>query len=180
VATFVALLRGVNVGGKTLPMAGLRTSLGELGLEAVVTYLQSGNVVFDSDREADTLRTAIERRIAEDFGVAATVIMRTPAELELAAKRRPFGAAEQRLTGLHVVFLDARPAAGAAARLDPDRSPPDRFRLVGREVYLHLPNGAGRSKLTLDYIERCLGVYGTARNRRTLLELLALVRGRAG
>ena len=73
-----------------------------------------------------------------------------------------------------MVFLSDRPAANAVAGLDPERSPPDEFRVRGREIYLHLPNGSGRSKLTVDYFERRLGVAATARNWNTLIKLIAL------
>lgn len=175
-ATYVALLRGVNVGGKKLPMAGLRSALADLGLDEVVTYIQSGNVVFDSDLRAAELRPAIEKRIADEFGLAVTVILRTPAGLDQVVAHNPFGADEPVLSRLHVVFLEDVPAAGAEARLEPERSPGDRFELHGRELYLHLPAGVGKSKLTLDYIERRLGVRGTMRNWNTLLKLLALAR----
>lgn len=173
--TFVALLRGVNVSGRNaLPMAELRAALSALGLEDVTTYLQSGNVVFGSGGETPYLAAAVEQRIAEAFGLSIAVLVRTPAELRKTASRNPFLRDEPDLTKLHVVFLDVEPAASAQAKLDPDRSPPDRFSLHGREIYLHLPNGAGRSKLTIDYFERRLGVRATARNWKTLTKLIEL------
>ena len=78
---------------------------------------------------------------------------------------------------LHVAFLSKRPNAAAITTLDPDRSPPDAFAVDGREVYLSYPNGSGRSRLTLDYLERRLAVEGTARNWRTVQRLAALVGG---
>jgi uncharacterized protein (DUF1697 family) len=176
--TFAALLRAVNVGGRNkVSMPELKSLLASLGLEDVVTYVQSGNVVFRSptgDREEIAAR--IERQIAEAFGVRSTVLLRTPAELSAIADGNPFLKRESELSKLHIVFLGDRPAADAVARLDPERSPPDQFSVQGREIYLHLPNGAGRSKLTLDYFERRLGVDATARNWKTLLKLLALTR----
>ena len=175
--TFVALLRGVNVGGKNLiPMAELRALLSSLGFEEVETYIQSGNVVFRSPAgDADDLSARIEREIASVFGIAPAVLLRTPTELEAIAGRNPY-LGEANLSKLHVAFLDQSPAASVAAELDPGRSPPDEFTLSGREIYLHFPNGAGRSKLTIDYFERTLGVRATARNWNTLLKLLALCR----
>jgi uncharacterized protein (DUF1697 family) len=174
--TFVALLRGINVGGRNkVSMPELRSLLASLGLEDVVTYIQSGNVVFRSPT-ADRKRIAprIERQIAEVFGVKATVLMRTPAELAEIADGNPFLKGEAEHSKLHVVFLGGRPAADAVARLDPGRSPPDEFSVRGSEIYLRLPHGSGRSKLTLDYFERQLGLAATARNWNTLLKLLAL------
>jgi uncharacterized protein (DUF1697 family) len=175
--TFVALLRGINVAGKNkLVMAKLRSLLSSLGFEDVVTYIQSGNVVFRSpDGDADQISATIEREIATVFGMDPAVLLRKPSELEEIVERNPYRNRTD-LSKLHVVFLDRTPAASAPKALDPGRSPPDEFTLRGREIYLHLPNGAGRSKLTIDYFERRLGVRATARNWNTLLRLLALCR----
>jgi uncharacterized protein (DUF1697 family) len=171
----VALLRGINVGGKnTIPMSGLKSSLSSLGLEDVVTYIQSGNVVFRTTAGARAVADRIEQRIAKDFGVDVTVLLRTPAQLRAVARSNPFLGGEADLSKLHVVFLSGRPVASAVAELDPERSPPDEFSLLGREIYLRLPNGSGRSKLTIDYFERRLGLAATARNWNTLIKLIAL------
>jgi uncharacterized protein (DUF1697 family) len=174
---FVALLRGVNVGGKAkVPMGELRSSLSALGFEDVVTYIQSGNVVFRSpEGSADELAARIQNQIAKEFGVSPTVLIRTPAELRRIAKANPFESAGRDGSKLHVFFLSRRPAAKAVAGLDPDRSPPDEFRVKGREIYLLFPNGYGRTKLTIDYFERKLGVDATARNWNTLLKLIDLI-----
>jgi uncharacterized protein (DUF1697 family) len=173
---FIALLRGINVGGKgKVPMGNLKSSFSAMGFEDVVTYIQSGNIVFSCHPgDAKSLAARIERRIAKDFGVKTTVLLRTPAELEKIAGDNPFLRGKPDLSKLHVVFLDARPARNAVAELDPDRSPPDEFEVHGREIYLRLPNGAGRSKLTVDYFERALGLRATARNWKTLTKLLAM------
>jgi uncharacterized protein (DUF1697 family) len=102
------------------------------------------------------------------------VILRTAKELARVAGRNPFLDHEPQPSRLHVIFLDAEPARGAQSKLDPDRSPPDRFRVDGREVFVHYPNGMGRSKLTAAYVERQLGVRGTARNWNTVLKLVEL------
>jgi uncharacterized protein (DUF1697 family) len=173
--TLVALLRGVNVGGRnSVPMAGLRSVLEELGLEDVTTYIQSGNVVFRSHAPVRSLPATMERAIADAFGVRPTVVLRTPAELGAVVDGNPFPDTAR----VHVVFLERKPAAGAAGGLDPERSPGDAFALDGRELYLHLGNGAGRTKLTGDYLERTLGVRGTQRNWNTVVKLLELASGR--
>ncbi len=176
---YAALLRAVNLGshGK-LSMPALETALGELGLEDVATYIQSGNVVFRSDRPEKTLADEITRCIAETFGLETTVILRSAGELRRVAARNPFVGDEEQPSRLHVLFLDAEPAAAAVAKLDPDRSPPDRFGVDRREVYLHYPSGMGRSKLSPGYLERVLGVRGTARNWNTVLKLVELTAGR--
>jgi uncharacterized protein (DUF1697 family) len=174
--TLVALLRGINVGGKnTIPMSKLKSLLWSLGLQDVVTYIQSGNVVFRSPTgDARGIADDIERQIAKNFGVSVTVLLRTPAELRAVAGSNPFLSGEADPSKLHVVFLSDRPAVKAVAGLEPKRSPPDELSVRGREIYLHLPNGSGRSKLTIDYFERRLGVAATARNWNTLIKLIAL------
>jgi uncharacterized protein (DUF1697 family) len=176
--TFVALLRGINVGGKKMvPMPALRSLFSALGHADVVTYIQSGNVVFRTPgRKEKEIAVALEQEIAATFGISVTVLLRTPAELEAIAENNPFLEGKADISKLHVVFLAEPPAPKAATKLDPERSPPDEFRLRGREIYLHLPNGMGRSKLTIDYFERRLGVAASARNWNTLLRLLALAR----
>lgn len=172
-STHIALLRGINVGGKvTVPMAKLKTSFEALGFEDVVTYVNSGNVVF---RGTKPDAAAIEKRIAKDFGRDVSVLVRTPKQLEAVAKGNPFPQAEGKR--LHVYFLSGKPTAKAAAALDPDRSPPSEFKLSGREVYLHTPDGIGRTKLTIDYFERTLGVRATARNWNTVTKLRELAAG---
>jgi uncharacterized protein (DUF1697 family) len=179
--TFVALLRGINVGGRTIiPMAELRSSVSALGLQDVVTYVQSGNVVFRTHGGgARDLAASIEERVASDFGVGVAVLLRTPSDLRAVAEQNPFLARGEDPSRLHVMFLDREPAAEAATRLDPERSPPEEFALAGREMYLYLPNGAGRSKLTLDYFEKRLGVRATVRNWRTLTKLIELTEKRS-
>jgi uncharacterized protein (DUF1697 family) len=104
------------------------------------------------------------------------VVLRTGAQLAAAAAHNPFLVRGAETKPLYVVFLDRKPAAEAVKELDPDRSPGDRFSVVGREVYLDLTTGAGRTKLNLDYLERRLKVKGTARNWNTVLKLVELTR----
>jgi uncharacterized protein (DUF1697 family) len=176
--TFVALVRGINVGGKkVVAMADLRSALAELGLQDVTSYIQSGNVVFRAaSGDAAGLEGALERRIADAFGLDVRVVLRTRDELVAVVEGNPFVDSAD-LAQLHVAFLDREPEPGAVAELDPGRSPPDEFELRGREIYLRLPNGMGRTKLSGDYFERRLGVAVTARNWRTVLKLVELSAG---
>jgi uncharacterized protein (DUF1697 family) len=168
--TFAALLRGVNVGGRgKLSMPELVRAFESLGHEDVRSYIQSGNVVFRSSlSNATRVSSALEREIAASFGLETKVLLRTHPELEAIAASSPFDEA------VHVVFLERKPKAAAVAALDPDRSPGDRFEVAGREIYLSLASGAGRTKLTLDWLEQRLGVAGTQRNWNTLLKLVEL------
>lgn len=151
---------------------------GTLGHEEIASYIQSGNVVFRSGGgKAGEIGRELEEAIATRFGIAVTVILRTPEELRSIAAANPFPGAESEPSKLHVLFLERRPAAAAIAGLDPQRSPGDEFHPAGRELYLRFPEGSGRTKLTLDWFERRLGVKGTARNWNTLLKLIALTEG---
>ena len=165
----VALLRGVNVGGKgALPMAKLRAVADDLGYEDVTTYIQSGNVVADGPR--DLAPTTLERALDERFGVSARVVLRTPKDLRKLVEGHPFGSDT---SNTHVVFLAEKPAAGAGDELADRDVGGERFVLAGRDVYVHYPNGLGRAKLSTALLERHLGA-GTARNWRTVTKLLEL------
>jgi uncharacterized protein (DUF1697 family) len=168
--TYAALLRGVNVGGRgRLPMPALVEAFESLGHEDVRSYIQSGNVVFRSRAgDAGKVAAALEGMLSGQFGLQTRVLLRTHSELEAISAHSPFDEA------VHVVFLDGSPKPAAVARLDPDRSPGDRFEVAGREVYLSLASGAGRTKLTLDWLERQLGIVGTQRNWNTVLKLVEL------
>jgi uncharacterized protein (DUF1697 family) len=174
--SFAALLRAVNLGERNkVSMPRLRSLVSALGYDDVTTYVQSGNVVFRGPGgKADEISAAFERAIDEEFGLTIAVIIRTAGELRKVADRNPFLADERDPKKLQVLFLDRRPPAQAKRALDPDRSPPDRFELRGRELYLHRPAGSARSKLTIDYFERCLRARGTVRNWRTVMRLAEL------
>lgn len=173
----LVLLRGINVGGRALvPMAGLRSALSEEGLTGVRTHLQSGNVLADSGSEtAETLGRRVESVIEDRFGVTVRAITRTAADLADLERRNPFLGSGSPGSGVHTVFLAAAPDPRRIGDLDPDRSPRDRFQLSGREIFVHYPQGSGRSKLDLDYFERKLAVAGTARNWNTVSALLGMV-----
>lgn len=170
---YVALLRGLNVGGHNkLKMDALRAIAERCGYGNVQTYIQSGNVVFSATAQESALVAAIEAAIEETFALRVPVVVRSRAQLAAVAATSPFDGAAP--TAVHVAFLSGRPRAASVAALDPDRSPPDTFAVAGREVYLHYPNGSGRSKLTVDYLERVLGTRATARNWNTVTKLLTM------
>jgi uncharacterized protein (DUF1697 family) len=156
-------------------MVELASLFEALGHQDVVTHIQSGNVIFrSSGGDPKSLAAALEERLAAVFELQVAVLLRTTAELGEIVAANPFLEGREELPGLHVAFLDRVPLPEAAGRLDPGRSPPDEFRMCGREVYLRYPNGMGRSKLTIDYLERSLGVRATVRNWNTVTRLLEL------
>lgn len=175
-ARHVALLRGINVGGKNkLPMAALVDLFEAAGCRNVATYIQSGNVVFDATAPvARRVSEVITQALMETHGLRVPVVTRTAAELSAVAANNPF--APHDVSNVHVMFLQDTPDRKAVAGLDPGRSPGDIFIVQGREIYMHLPNGVGRSKLTNDYFDRQLRTVSTGRNWNTLLKLIELSR----
>jgi uncharacterized protein (DUF1697 family) len=176
---YVALLRGVNVGGKNrLPMKDLAALARGLGVENVQTFIQSGNVVFSASSElAKVFPDQLAAGIAERFGITSTVVLRSAAEMKKIVSENPFLAAGQDDGQLHVTLLKDRSSAAQVASLDPDRSPPDRFIVVGSDIYLHTPNGQANTKLTIAYFDSKLRTISTGRNWRTMVKLLDLLRG---
>lgn len=176
VATYVALLRGVNVGGKNkLPMRDLTAMFTLAGCEAVETYIQSGNVVFKAGAAlAARIPTLITSGIEERFGYRVPVVVRTVEELRDVVRGNSFLSAGVDAERLHVAFLADVPEGDRAAQLDPDHSPPDAFQVRGREIFLYCPNGLARTKLTNDYFDSKLATTSTVRNWRTVLALLTM------
>ncbi|MFH9422585.1 DUF1697 domain-containing protein [Streptomyces sp. NPDC017529] len=173
----IALLRGINVGGRNkFPMAQQREVFAALGHKDVTVLLQTGNIVFaDPGTPPGETARAIEARIADELGFPVPVLVRTRDELAAAVAANPFPQAEAEPKTLHVTFLSAEPARIAPLEaLDTGAYVPDRFRLAGRELYLWCPNGIGRSRLAEAVSRARLGVTATARNWNTVTKLLAL------
>ena len=174
--TYVALLRGVNVGGKNkLPMKDLVAMFSSAGCADPRNYIQSGNVVFRaSPRLASTVGEVIGARIEERFGFRPPLVVRSATALREVAGANPFLARGADPDSLHAAFLSVAPDAARVAALDPARSPPDEFVVRGDTVYLMLPNGVGRTKLSNSWLDTRLACVSTVRNWRTVLELLAM------
>jgi uncharacterized protein (DUF1697 family) len=174
-AVWIALLRGVNVGGHNrIAMAQLRALAEDLGHTKVRTYIQSGNLVFESRaRSAARIGRALEERMTAVTGVESPVVVRSRDELASVASANPFLARGEDVAKLHVVFLSRRGDPAKLASMDPSRYAPDEVRLVGREVYVYAPNGIGRSKL--GPLGARMGLAdGTMRNWRTVTTLLEM------
>jgi uncharacterized protein (DUF1697 family) len=172
---YVALLRGINLGGHNkVSMPDLRALFAALGAEDVATYVQSGNVIFKSADGPGELTDAIEKRIRRDLGLDVTILLRTRPQLAKVLARNQFADEGKEQAKLHVTFLAEKPDYARVRALDPERAEPDEFRVVGQEIYLHCPNGYGRSKLTNAYFEKRLGVAATTRNWKTVRKLAEL------
>jgi uncharacterized protein (DUF1697 family) len=164
---WVALLRGVNVGGKgKLPMTEFRALLEQLGCSAVKTYIQSGNAVFAAPKQ-DWLRFAavLEARILEGFGVKTRVLLRSAGELRETMEQCPFvGRADFSPTKLQVTFLERNPEESTVRQVLEMSAPFEEVQILGRVMYGYFANGVGQSKLPFAKVERALGMANTARN----------------
>jgi uncharacterized protein (DUF1697 family) len=177
--TYVALLRSVNVAGHgRLAMADLRETFVGLGYADVATYIQTGNVIFRSPtRGAKTLVAEIERQLAVDFGAAPDVILRTVPELAHVVATSPYPVRGADPSRHHVTFLASAPTKERLEAFRPPRSGRDELVVIGREVYVHTPDGYAETKLTGTYLERHLGVVSTTRNWNTVTKLNAMAGG---
>ncbi len=169
----VALLRGINVGGKNrLPMATLREIAHGCGYDDVRTYIQSGNLVLRSTESPQRVSERLRAAITDATGLTPAVMIRTRAEMQTVVDGNPYLARSDDPTHHHVVFGD-HGLEDALTEFDPDRYAPESATAVGRDVYLFLPDGMGRSKLAVD-VGRRKSLEGTARNWRTVTTLLAM------
>jgi uncharacterized protein (DUF1697 family) len=170
--TLIALLRGINVGGNNkLPMKELSALLTEMGLRDVRTYIQSGNVVFGCDlKNKATLAAKITAAIKAQHGFAPHILLLDAAELRKAMAGNPYPEAESEPRSLHLFFLDEVPRQPDLKALDAIKAGNERYKLTGKVLYLHAPDGVGNSKLAAR-AERLLGVAASARNWNTVCKL---------
>lgn len=176
-STHIALLRGINVGGKNLvPMSELRDLCAMLGLTGVRTLLQSGNLVFEgTKRRGSALEQFLEAETQKRFGIAVDYFVRTSAELQTIIAANPFPeAAERDPSHLLVMFHKDAPSADNVAALEAAIRGRETVRAVGKHLFVVYPDGIGTSKLTGSLIEKKLGSRGTGRNWNTVLKLAAL------
>jgi uncharacterized protein (DUF1697 family) len=173
----IALLRAVNVGGRSVAMSALRDMLADLGLDNPRTLLQSGNAVFNVPSRTSTARleAKLEADAQQRFGFDVAFLLRTAAEWKAQIERNPFAdTAKRDPAHLLLMMLKAAPTAAAVKALLVAHTGPELIEVDGRSAYLVYPHGIGRSKLTNALVERKLGVTGTARNWNTVLKLAEL------
>lgn len=170
--TYIALIRGINVGGKnSLPMKELAALLQGHGAEQVRTYIQSGNAIFQSaDKNATRLAARLTDRINKHFGFSPHVLILGVDAMERAIKQNPFPEAEKAPGSLHLGFLASTPKSADLKKLDTLRTASERFHLTDQVFYLHTPDGVGKSKLPAG-AEKLLGVPMTYRNWRTVCKI---------
>ena len=176
--TFIALLRGINVGGNNiLPMKELRALLENLNFSDVRTYIQSGNVVFQSEHsDSHALSREISTAIAERYGFTPQVLVLEPPAFKEATEQNPFPEAESNPKALHLFFLAGEPDKPDTETLEQLKTDSERFKLSKSVFYLHAPDGIGRSKLAAR-VEKTLGIAVTARNWRSVCKIKELVEG---
>jgi len=173
--TYIALLRGINVSGqKIIKIDELRKLFENLGFKNVKTYIQSGNVVFNSKIESiDKIVKSIEKKIKEVFSFDVTVIIRNRDELGKIIQINPF-LKNKPVEKLYVSFLSDIADDNKTEKLYKYRSETEEFLLIGKEMYLYYPDGYGRSKLTNNIFESKLGVKATTRNWNTVNKLFEM------
>jgi len=179
---YIALLRGINVGGKNIiKMAELKRVFESIGLCDVKTYIQSGNVLFKSNETEKSLNDKIENEIERVFGISVKVVLRTAVELEQVISNCPFSVDEVReakasseVEILYVALLAHNPLKEKIECIDAYKSESDKYRIVGREVYLLFHNSIRNSKLANNLYK--LNVPSTVRNWKTLSKLNVLAK----
>ncbi len=175
--TYIALFRGINMGGHNLlAMKELVKLLEKLGFRNVKTYIQSGNAVFQSrGRNASRLANRISAEIRKSHGFASHILLMEPEEMERIIASNPFPEAESDPKSLHILFLASVPERPDLKALENIRTQSERFGLKDNIFYLHAPDGVGRSKLAAN-AERLLGVPVTGRNWRSAREIMAMAK----
>jgi uncharacterized protein (DUF1697 family) len=169
----VALLRGINVGGKhRVPMSELRAAGEAVGLADVRTYIQSGNLVFTADGRPSALEGALEAAIAARFGIEIPVMVRTARMWQALLDANPFPNASASEPNLVMVAISKAPLAGGVAKALQGRAVDgERVGEAGGALWIHFPGGSGRSKLSPTVLDRLAGSPVTTRNWRTVVKL---------
>ena len=180
-ATFLALLRGINVGGNNpIKMADLRACMEDLGARQVETVVQSGNAVFDlAPSKRGSFQRSMVKTIGERFACEPRVLLLSASELFATMDANPYPEAVQAPKTLHLLFLEKRPGAPKREAIQRLCAADESWSLLGRCFYLHAPRGIGRSKLAAG-AEKCLGVSATGRNWSTLTKLRVLMNRDSG
>ncbi len=175
--TYISILRGINVSGhKLIKMDALREMITSLGFERVQTYIQSGNLVFQS-KQTDEKKLAgkIEKEIIKTFGFEVPVLVIAFDELKKIVKRNPFlKDSSKDISFMHVTFLSQQPTAENFDKIKEVKHREDEFQLIEKSIYLYCPNGYGNSKLTNSFFESKLKLTATTRNWKTIGEIIKI------
>ena len=178
---FIALLRGINVGGRNkVPMPELRAVCGDLGWEGVATYIQSGNVVFRAGGRPASLEGELERAIEERFDLSVSVVVRAAADWPDYVTGNPFPKASESEPNLVMLALSKEPPKQDAVECLRERAADgERIERFDDALWIHYAGGSGRSKLSPSILDRLVGSPVTTRNWRTVLKIEELARSAA-
>ena len=170
-ANYISMLRGINVSGqKKIKMEALKNLYESLNFKNVKTYIQSGNVLFDSKGSSSLITKNIENKIKETFGFDVKVLIRTKDEFKKIIENNPFKGKE--IDKVYVIFLSEVPLIKPIDEINTIKDKTEEFFINSKEVYLYLPNNYGRTKLNNNFFERKLN--GTTRNLRTVNKLFEM------
>jgi uncharacterized protein (DUF1697 family) len=166
--TYISMLRGINVSGHNkISMPELKNLYESLDFQNVVTYIQSGNVIFNSkQKEISKLSSLIETELKKRFDIDASCILRNKNDLLRIITNNPFIQRNEDSSKLHVTFLNAPPSD--LRKLSPPQNECDEFIIIDKEIYLFCPNGYGRTKFTNNFFENRLNLTATTRNWNTV------------
>ena len=172
--TYISLLRGINVGGhKRIKMEDLRKLYESLGFKKVQSYIQSGNVLFQTpESDQKKLITTIEQKIEKAYGYHVTIIIKTAEEIQAALKKVPFKNIDE--SKLLIAFLGEKPSKPDMTPIENVMIQDEQAELIGDVLYLYFPQGSARSKLSNNLIEKKLDVSSTTRNWRSTNKLLSM------
>jgi uncharacterized protein (DUF1697 family) len=175
--TKIAILRGINVGGKRkILMADLKELMSALGYQNIRTYIQSGNLIFEKDEKIENKEIAknIENAIEKKFNFEVPVIVLSAKEIENAVANNPFYKADTDINKLHLTFLNEVPDKDKQEVAESFDYTPDQFEIIGRNAFIYCEDSYHKSKLTNDFFEKKLKVKATTRNWKTVLKLWEL------
>lgn len=180
-STYIALLRGINVSGqKKIKMADLREQLSELGWQNIQTYIQSGNVIFESDDDdLKELGQKLAEKIKEHYGFEVPTMVKRPADFQHVLEHNPFSKELEEIPKqFYVTFLAEAPDKEKVEALRQVDYSPEQWGLVGTDIYFYPPQGYGRAKMHNNFFEKKLKVQATTRNWRTIQVLLEMTQGK--
>jgi uncharacterized protein (DUF1697 family) len=176
---YIAILRGINVGtGRKVPMADLKKLCENMGLQNVQTYIQSGNLVFEllQPESVSELETRLQQTFTAAFGLDIPVLIRTDNEWAESIAQNPFLKEENvDIDRLHLTCLKALPGTDLLEKIRTIQYPPDRYEIIGCNVFIFCAAGYGTSKLVNSFFESKLKVPATTRNWKTILKLHEMV-----
>jgi len=175
--TYIAILRGINVSGqKKIKMADLKVHLEELNFRNLVTYIQSGNIIFNCDKTSiKNLESEIEKKISEKYGFQVPTLVKTPDEIHYVLNNNPFLSDQNKDPNrIYVTFLSEPPASIYIEKLADIDYSPEEFILDGKNIYFFSPHGYGRAKMNNNFFENKLKVHATTRNWKTVNKLVEI------